>query len=327
MVAERKHKLPTHFLSLSIQLHARAMSISNRTRSNTIDSDSADLEPRYLHGLILQLQGSMQELQQDNIKIRQQARHLQLDNDKIRQEMQEQQTKHEKEMQDVWKEIGSISGLVNDTDSVKRTLAETTDCVRRNAESIAKLAKGVKDIEPLFDNVQDGCVKAHQKLNAHDRELNNLRQLQVSHQHKISDIKDCEYNFTVCRHTQVEVANLKESMHKFNGLGAELLELKATIEETKTFMEAGFTAAKGCNLKRKDDADNLRRRITYLEGGKPVKREKAASTTTTTPEELRPAPVEAPVHTLYDTNGAAALQVAQLPTEPGVRVTIPLISL
>ena len=87
-------------------------------------------------------------------------------------------------------------------------------------------------------------------------------------------------------------------------------------------------AANACNLKRKDDVDNLRRRITYLEGGKPVvKQRRSASTTTTAPEEPRPVPVEAQVHTLNDTNGAAALRVAELPTEPGVRVTIPLIPL
>lgn len=235
--------------------------------------------------LVLQVDARCQALEDENAKLRKEAQEKQ-----VKQEKLEQQVK---------------------VHSAK--LEEVEDCVRRNALSIAQLAKQVKQIQPLFDNIMENGKKMTEHINKNSGAIRGL----------LTDMKDCGYNFAVCRHTQTELAKIREAMYKFNGTLVELAELKA-------FMEAGFTAAKSCNLKRKDDIDNIRRRVTYLEGGKPAKRARAAgpAASTSTPEAApaaAPAPVEAQVHTLYDTNGTAALQVAQLPTEPGVAVKIPLI--
>ena len=274
------------------------MSASNRnTRSSSMGSDSPDLQPRYLHALILQLQEKMQEMQQDNMKLRKEA--------------QERQVKHEKEVAEVDQKHERLARLTKEqleiAQASREKLQQLEDCVKRNAESIAKLAKQVKGIQPIFKSLGDNGKKLTDHVNnGFDKHTNSIRILQASLNTVQKDINDCAYNFNVCRHTQTQLSKLKASV------------------------EAGFTAAKESNLKRKDDADNMRRRITYLEGGKPVKQRRsvpAALTTSTTPEEPRPAPAAAQVHTLYDLNGNAALQVAELPTEPGVAVTIPLIPL
>ena len=95
----------------------------------------------------------------------------------------------------------------------------------------------------------------------------------------VNNMKDCAYNFSVCRHTQVQLSQTK--------------------------------------AQHKSEIDNINRRVTQiLEAARPAKRAKVAKET-----------IEAKVHTLYDTNGTAALKVAELPTEAGVAVTIPLTKL
>ena len=232
------------------------MSASDRnTRSSAMGSDSPYLHPRYLHALILQLQEKMQEMQQDNMKLRKEA--------------QQQQVKHEKELKEVDQKYES--------------------CVRRNAESIAKLAKQVKGIQSIFESLRDNGKKLTDHVNSgFDKQANSIRVLQASLNTVQKDMNDCAYNFNVCRHTQTQLSKLKMSV------------------------EAEFIAAKESNLKRKDDADNMRRRITYLEGGKPVKQRRsvpAPFTASTTPEGPRPAPAAAQAHILYDLNGDALPRV------------------